>query len=90
MKLTNTPTAITIENGKNGIVLGGNIQNQWIFVLNDKVSVTDISVGIESAIDSSSNTTNQYYSIGGIRIQKPSTGLYVVKTKNGKTRKVIK
>ena len=90
LKLTSAPTAITIENGMNGIVLGDNIQNQWIFVLNDKVSAKDLSLGIESAIDSSSNTINQYYSIGGIRIQKPSTGLYIVKTKNGKTRKVIK
>lgn len=91
LKLTSAPVAITIENGKDGIVLGDNIQNQWIFVLNDKVSAKDKnqSLGIESAIDSSSNTINEYYSIGGIRIQKPSTGLYVVKTKNGKTRKVI-
>ena len=90
LKLTSAPTAITIENGMNGIVLGDNIQNQWIFVLNDKVNAKDLSLGIESAIDSSSNTINQYYSVGGIRIQKPSTGLYIVKTKNGKTRKVIK
>ena len=48
------------------------------------------SLGIEPAIDSSSNTINQYYSIGGIRIQKPSVGLFIVKTKNGKMRKVIK
>ncbi len=90
LKLTSSPTAITIKNGNNGIVLGDNIQNQWIFVLNDKVSAKDLSLGIEPAIDSSSNTINQYYSIGGIRIQKPSIGLFIVKTKNGKMRKVIK
>lgn len=89
LKLTSAPVAITIENGKNGIALGDDNQNQWIFVLNDKISVADISLGIESAIDGPSNT-NQYYSIGGIRIQKPSTGLYIVKTKEGKTIKIIK
>ena len=89
LKLTSAPVAITIENGKNGIALGDDNQNQWIFVLNDKISVADISLGIESVIDGPSNT-NQYYSIGGIRIQKPSTGLYIVKTKEGKTIKVIK
>ena len=89
LKLTSAPVAITIENGKDGIVLGDDNQNQWIFVLNYNVSAEDLPLGIESAIDSPSNN-NQYYSIGGIRIQKPSTGLYIVKTKNGKTRKVIK
>ena len=90
LKLTSSPVAINIDNGKSGIVLGDNNQNQWIFVLNDKVSAEDLPLGIESAIDSSSNNTSQYYSLGGIRVQKPSTGLYVVKTKNGKTRKVIR
>ena len=89
LKLTSAPVAITIENGKNGITLGDDNQNQWIFVLNDKVSAEDQPLGIESAIDGPSNT-NQYYSIGGIRIQKPSTGLYIVKTKEGKTIKIIK
>lgn len=89
LKLTSAPVAITIENGKNGIALGDDNQNQWIFVLNDKISVADISLGIESVIDGPSNT-DQYYSIGGIRIQKPSTGLYIVKTKEGKTMKIIK
>lgn len=89
LKLTSAPVAITIENGKNGIALGDDNQNQWIFVLNDKISVADINTGIESVIDGPSNT-NQYYSIGGIRIQKPSTGLYIVKTKEGKTMKIIK
>ena len=89
LKLTSAPVAITIENGKDGIVLGDDNQNQWIFVLNYNVSAEDLPLGIESAIDSPSNN-NQYYSIGGIRIQKPSAGLYIVKTKNGKTRKVIK
>ena len=89
LKLTSAPVTITIENGKNGITLGDDNQNQWIFVLNDKVSAEDQPLGIESAIDGPSNT-NQYYSIGGIRIQKPSTGLYIVKTKEGKTIKIIK
>ena len=89
LKLTSDPTAITIGNGKNGILLGDDNQNQWIFVLNDNVSAEHLPLGIEAAIDGPSNT-NQYYSIGGIRIQKPSKGLFIVKTKNGETRKVIK
>ena len=88
LKLTSAPVAITIENGKNGITLGDDNQNQWIFVLNYNVSAEDLPLGIESAIDSPSNN-NQYYSINGVKNKNPRTGLNIVRTKNGKTRKVI-
>lgn len=89
LKLTNAPVAITIENGKNGIALGDDNQNQWIFVLNDKISVADINLGIESVTNVSSCAIDQYYSINGVKNKNPRTGLNIVRTKNGKTRKVI-
>jgi hypothetical protein len=89
LKLTSAPVAITIENGKNGIALGDDNQNQWIFVLNDKISVADITLGIESVTNGSSCAIDQYYSINGVKNKKPRTGLNIVRTKNGKTRKVI-
>lgn len=89
LKLTSAPVAITIENGKNGIALGDDNQNQWIFVLNDKISVADITLGIESVTNGSSCAIDQYYSINGVKIKNPRTGLNIVRTKNGKTRKVI-
>jgi len=89
LKLTSAPAAITIENGKNGIALGGDNQNQWIFVLNDKISVADINLGIESVTNGSSCAIDQYYSINGVKNKNPRTGLNIVRTKNGKTRKVI-
>lgn len=46
LKLTRTPIAITIENGKNGMFFGDNIHNQWIFVVNDKISVKDIPLEV--------------------------------------------
>ena len=89
LKLTSAPVAITIENGKNGIALGDDNQNQWIFVLNDKISVADIILGIESVTNGSSCAIDQYYSINGVKNKNPRTGLNIVRTKNGKTRKVI-
>lgn len=89
LKLTSAPAAITIENGKNGIALGDDNQNQWIFVLNDKISVADINLGIESVTNGSSCAIDQYYSINGVKNKNPRTGLNIVRTKNGKTRKVI-
>ena len=89
LKLTSAPVAITIENGKNGIALGDDNQNQWIFVLNDKISVADINLGIESVTNGSSCAIDQYYSINGVKNKNPRTGLNIVRTKNGKTRKVI-
>lgn len=89
LKLTSAPVAITIENGKNGVALGDDNQNQWIFVLNDKISVADIDLGIESVTNGSSCAIDQYYSIDGVKNKNPRTGLNIVRTKNGKTRKVI-
>lgn len=89
LKLTSAPVAITIENGKNGIALGDDNQNQWIFVLNDKISVAEINLGIESVTNGSSCAIDQYYSINGVKNKNPRTGLNIVRTKNGKTRKVI-
>lgn len=89
LKLTSAPAAITIENGKNGVALGDDNQNQWIFVLNDKISVADINLGIESVTNGSSCAIDQYYSINGVKNKNPRTGLNIVRTKNGKTRKVI-
>ena len=89
LKLTSAPVAITTENGKNGIALGDDNQNQWIFVLNDKISVADINLGIESVTNGSSCAIDQYYSINGVKNKNPRTGLNIVRTKNGKTRKVI-
>lgn len=89
LKLTSAPVAITIENGKNGVALGDDNQNQWIFVLNDKISVADINLGIESVTNGSSCAIDQYYSINGVKNKNPRTGLNIVRTKNGKTRKVI-
>ena len=89
LKLTSAPVAITIENGKNGIALGDDNQNQWIFVLNDKISVADINLGIESVTNGSSCAIDQYYTINGVKNKNPRTGLNIVRTKNGKTRKVI-
>ena len=89
LKLTSAPVAITIENGKNGIALGDDNQNQWIFVLNDKISVADITLEIESVTNGSSCAIDQYYTINGVKNKNPRTGLNIVRTKNGKTRKVI-
>lgn len=89
MKLTSIPVAITIENGKIGIFLGDNTQNQWIFVLNDKVSAEDMLLGIESAIDSSSTNINQYYSIDGDRIVQPNKGINIVKMSDGSIKNNI-
>ena len=89
LKLTSSPVAINIDNGKSGIVLGDNNQNQWIFVLNDKVSAEDMPLGIESAIDSSSTNINQYYSIDGVRIAQPNKGINIIKMSDGSIKKVF-
>ena len=87
LQLTETPAAINMKNGEAGIVIGDNNQNQLIFVQNDKVNAKDFD-GIES-VHGSSPAHDEYYTTDGIKVNHPRTGLYIVKSKNGKTRKMI-
>ena len=90
MVLTERPATINMENGKDGVILGNNTQKQWAFVLNNKVQAEDVVIDSVPMIEYVSDTTNQYYMINGMTTTKTHKGLVIIKSKDRKTRKIVK
>ena len=90
MVLTERPATINMENGKDGVILGNNTQKQWAFVLNNKVQAEDVVIDSVPMIEYVSDTTNQYYLINGMTTTKSHKGLVIIKSKDRKTRKIVK
>ena len=52
---------------------------------------TKVNTGIKIKEQSIDNDFEEsYYNIYGIKVNEPANGLYIVKTSNGKYRKIIK
>ena len=90
MVLTERPTTINMENGKDGVILGNNNQTQWAFVLNNKVQAEDVVIDSVPMIEYVSDAANQYYLINGMTTTKSHKGLVIIKSKDRKTRKIVK
>ena len=90
MVLTERPATINMENGKDGVIIGNNNQTQWAFVLNNKVQAEDVVIDSVPMIEYVSDTTNQYYMINGMTTTKTHKGLVIIKSKDRKTRKIVK
>lgn len=90
MVLTERPATINMENGKDGVILGNNTQKQWAFVLNNKVQAEDVVIDSVPMIEYVSDAANQYYLINGMTTTKSHKGLVIIKSKDRKTRKIVK
>ena len=90
MVLTERPATINMENGKDGVILGNNTQKQWAFVLNNKVQAEDVVIDSVPMIEYVSDAANQYYLINGMTTTKTHKGLVIIKSKDRKTRKIVK
>jgi hypothetical protein len=90
--LTEHPTNIDMENGKDGVIIGNNTQKQWAFVLNNKVQAKDLIDTITDGVPMTylvSDDANQYYLINGLTTTKSHKGLVIIKSKDKKMRKAI-
>jgi hypothetical protein len=90
MVLTERPATINMENGKDGVILGNNTKKQWAFVLNNKVQAEDVVIDSVPMIEYVSDAANQYYLINGMTTTKSHKGLVIIKSKDRKTRKIVK
>ena len=90
MILTERPVTINMENGKDGVIIGDNTQTQWAFVLNNKVQAEDVIINSVPMIDFVSEAVNQYYLINGMTTTNSHKGLVIIKSKDRKTRKIVK
>ena len=90
MILTERPVAISMEDGKEGVIIGDNTQKQWAFVLNNKVQAEDVLIDGVPMINLVSDAANQYYLMNGMLTTKSHKGLVIIKSKDRKTRKIVK
>ena len=80
--LSEKPVALSMENGKDGIIIDNNSSSEWNFVLNEKINIDEYVTGIES-ITTSESPANIYYDLSGRKLNGAPTkkGIYI---KNGK------
>ena len=90
MILTEHPVTIQLENGTDGVTIGHNAHKQWAFVLNNKVQAEEVIISSVPMIDFASDAANQYYFINGMTTTNSHKGLVIIKSKDGKARKVVK
>ena len=84
--LTTNATAIILKDGDDGIVLGTNPSHKWGFVKNN--ALFDMT-NIEPQIPVNSYTTDVYYTLDGQRLSQVKKGLNIVRTGDGKAKKVV-
>ena len=89
MILTERPVAISMEDGKEGVIIGDNTQKKWAFVLNNKVQAKDVIIDSVPTIGFVPDATNQYYLMNGMTTTKSHKGLVIIKSKDRKTRKAV-
>lgn len=85
--LSSSPVAISLHETKNGFKLGDNNGQQWGFVINENVKpYKDLS-----AIDNITSTAirDAYYTLDGQRLSQAKKGLNIVRTSDGKAKKVV-
>jgi hypothetical protein len=88
--LTEYPAIINLENGEEGVIIGNYTSKQWTFVLNNKVQAKDVIIDGLSLIEDESDAVNQYYLMNGMTTTKSHKGLVIIKSKDGKTRKIVR
>lgn len=88
LSLSSTPAPITMQERENGIMIGGNPDQQWAFVLNEKVQA-DESVTAINGIVVGSAATEAFFSVDGQRISQPKRGVNIIRTSDGQARKVL-
>lgn len=86
--LSSQKASIASVNGNGGIQLGSGNQTLWSFVKNDSMhpdqSVTEVEV-----VESDGEADAEYYTTDGIPVIRPTKGVYILRSKSGKTRKVV-
>ena len=90
MSLSETPVALDIANGKNGIAIGNKATVKLIFVVNDKISIDNSVLGIKPVMANESDAANSHYLTNGMRVSTPQKGVFMIQVKDGTARKIIK
>ena len=86
--LSSDPVHINIQENENGIIIGGNLEQSWAFVLNEKVQADANVTGI-AGLGIDNGEIKEYFNVDGQHLTKPQKGVNIIRTSDGKTKKVI-
>ncbi len=84
--LSELPVALSIRDSEEGLMLCGQ-NSHWGFVVNDRLKVDKYPTSIEGI--SFTSEQNSYYSLDGRRMSKPHHGISIVRSGNGRVKKVM-
>ena len=85
--LTANATPLTLTEGENGIIIDADGEHEWAFVKNN--SLND-ATAIDIPAITSDLMPEGYYSLDGQHLTKPKKGVNIIRTSDGKTKKIIK
>jgi hypothetical protein len=86
ISLSESPTAVTMTETDNGILIGTDNSRQWAFIKNG--SLPD-ATGIDAQTAISGQQPSSYYTVDGQRLAQPKQGLNIIHMSNGTTKKVV-
>ena len=90
LALSDSPVILNMSDTDGAIAING-AEQEWMFVTNNNINVAsgDNPTKVDAWKDNSS-ASGEYYSIDGIKLSEPRNGLNIIRTQDGKTKKVIK
>lgn len=86
MTLSDSPVILNISDTDKGIAING-AEQEWMFVTNNNVPVknpTKVETLKENTI-----AVGDYYSIDGVLLTEPKSGMNIIRTRDGRARKVL-
>ena len=91
-ELTSTPEPIEVSDSDNGLILGEQADRQWALVSNERMSASQSAIDEVTAIKSlfsSSSNGEDVFDLSGRKLDKPQTGINLIRMSDGTTKKVM-
>ena len=88
LALADSPVSLEMQNGNNGVVLGGNPQKQWNFIVNQNVE-TDMSTRNPESLANDDSCTIGIYNLSGNRIYQQKHGVNIIRMSDGTVKKLV-
>ena len=91
-ELTSTPEPIEVADSDNGLILGEQTDKQWALVSNERMSASQSAIDEVTAIKSlfsSSSNEEDIFDLSGRKLDKPQTGINLIRMSDGTTKKVM-
>ena len=86
LSLSDNPVLLDVSDAENGITINGT-EREWMFVTNNRITVNNTT--IVDGINDNSYSPSEYYSIDGTKMNEPQNGINIIRSKDGKSRKVF-